>query len=150
MTKRNARVSGIPFGTAAGRLRKMVMFDMARQLGRNICYRCGKPIESAEELSVDHKTPWLDNEEAFWDLDNIAFSHLLCNSLASDRSRPRPGGEKKTRKVGPEGTAWCQGHQAFLPIENFYNRKDHWNGKDPYCIECKKNQWAKQRKNGEE
>ncbi len=143
MGKRNTHVSGIPVGTAAGRLRKMVMFELIRRLGENRCYRCGELIESADELSIDHKKPWLEDHSLFWDLNNVAFSHFLCNSIASDRSGPRPGGDKKRRKSGPEGTAWCQGHQAFLPLENFYNRQDHWNGKDPYCKECKRDQRRK-------
>ena len=139
--KRNKIVSGMPVGTAQGRLRKLVMFDLIQKLNLDTCYRCGKKIESVEELSLDHKQSWLDQHELFWDLENIAFSHLLCNSLASDRSGPRE--RIKSRKIGPPGTAWCQGHQAFLPVENFYNHKNHWNGLDLYCKNCKKTLWKK-------
>lgn len=138
MPKRNRFVSGVPVGTAKNRLRKLVMFNLLKRLAENICYRCGKPIESADELSIDHKNSWIENHESFWDINNIAFSHFLCNSLAGDRRRP--GDKIKQRKIGSEGTVWCQGHQAFLPIENFYNRIDHWNGKDPYCKDCKRRQ----------
>lgn len=142
MAKRNRVVSGIPVGTAANRLRKQVMFSLLQRLGENTCYRCGQSIDHVEDLSMDHKNPWIDDHDAFWDLNNIAFSHFLCNSLASDRRRPENKSGQERRKVGPDGTVWCQGHQAFLPIENFYNRADHWNGKDPYCKDCKRKQAA--------
>lgn len=79
--------------TAAHKLRKSVMFDMVVRLGRDCCFRCGDKIETASELSIEHKTPWEsadDPRETFFDLDNIAFSHLKCNSLAINRYR-RPG-----------------------------------------------------------
>ena len=79
---------GMPFGTAQGRLRKMIMFQMIQKLGLDICFQCGKKIETVEELSIEHKIPWLDKENAkelFWDLDNIAFSHLNCNVSAGRR-----------------------------------------------------------------
>jgi len=131
----------MPVGTAAGRLRKQIMFELIGRQGLDTCFRCGQKIESAEELSIDHKQDWIDNHELFWDLDNIAFSHFLCNSVASFRSGKRQ--PSKYRKVGPPNTAWCQSHQQFLPIENFYPRKDHWNGVDPYCKECKRKQFKR-------
>ena len=140
MPRRNKYVNGVPVGTAANRLRKQVMFHLLKRLGENICYRCGKIIVSADDLSIDHKDSWIDNHDSFWDLDNIAFSHFLCNSLAADRKLPYKRERVKSRKMGPPGTVWCQGHQDFLPIDNFYNRSDHWNGKDPYCKDCKREQ----------
>ena len=79
---------GMPFGTAQGRLRKMIMFQLLREFKKNICFQCGKEIETVEELSIEHKVAWLDKENAkelFWDLDNIAFSHLSCNSSVATR-----------------------------------------------------------------
>jgi len=72
---------GMPYGTACHRLRKMILFDLLEKRGENVCYRCGKLIDTYDELSVEHKKAWLNvNPELFWDLDNIAFSHLRCNS----------------------------------------------------------------------
>ena len=79
--KKNTQL-GMPIGTAGNRLRKEIMFKLLTKLNENICYRCGKKIESAEELSIEHKEPWLDSpnpKELFFDLENIAFSHLSCN-----------------------------------------------------------------------
>jgi uncharacterized protein YdaU (DUF1376 family) len=37
-------------------------------------------IETADELSIEHKLPWEGvSVKLFWSLDNIAFSHLRCN-----------------------------------------------------------------------
>lgn len=78
---------GMPIGTANARLRKMVLFDVLRRHGENVCCRCGEKIESVMELSLEHKKPWLHvSADLFWDLDNIGFSHTRCN-------QPTPGGE---------------------------------------------------------
>lgn len=73
---------GINVGTAAHRLRKMILFKLVQESGRDQCFRCGDKISSVEELSIEHKVPWLDSEQPsqlFFDLENIAFSHLKCN-----------------------------------------------------------------------
>lgn len=70
----------MPFGTACARLRKSILFHLLKQLGQNICYRCECAIDNIDELTIDHKIGWLDNPDLFWDLENIAFSHSLCNS----------------------------------------------------------------------
>ena len=74
---------GMPYGTASHKLRKIIIFSLVVKLGENFCFRCGKKIESEKDLSIEHKTPWLDSEnptELFFDLQNIAFSHLGRNS----------------------------------------------------------------------
>lgn len=83
---------GMPIGTAMARLKKMMMFQMAQKLGQDICYRCGKRIETVKEISVEHKKTWLHSEDPiklFFDLDNIAFSHHSCNSHAGRVKRKR-------------------------------------------------------------
>jgi len=75
-------------GKASGRLKKEIMFNLLSRLGENICFQCLKTIDSADELSVEHKTPWLNSEDPcrlFYDPENIAFSHLRCNSSAARR-----------------------------------------------------------------
>lgn len=80
---------GESYGAASNRLRKQVMFKLIQQLGLEHCFRCEGIIESAESLSLEHKDAWLSAEDpksSFFDLDNIAFSHLSCNSGAADKS----------------------------------------------------------------
>jgi len=81
---------GMPIGTASARLRKTIVFDLLKQLNQNVCFQCGTEIESEKELSIEHKTPYLDSEnpkELFFDLENIAFSHLNCNIGARRSSK---------------------------------------------------------------
>lgn len=81
--EKRARQLGMNPSTAVGRLRKMVLFNRIKRVGEDVCYRCGEKITNVKDLSLDHKIPWLDNDTTlFWDLDNIAWSHCNCNSLA--------------------------------------------------------------------
>jgi hypothetical protein len=95
MSKSNDKKSkqlGMPHGTAYARLRKQVLFRLLEKHNENVCFQCSKKIEKVEDLSLEHKIPWLDGSiELFWDLDNIAFSHLNCNIGAS-----RPATDFKT------------------------------------------------------
>jgi hypothetical protein len=101
------------------------------RLEENICFKCAKEIVTVDELSIEHKEPWEGRSaELFWDLNNIAFSHLRCNTIHRVKI-----GEYNTakRKIGPEGTAWCIGCQKFESIENFYKSPTRWNGLQGYC-----------------
>lgn len=93
---------GMPGGTANGILRKSIMFSMMVALGLNECFQCGETIENVDSLSIEHKEPWLDSDnpkERFFDLSNIAFSHLSCNVRAArkpNRGRKVVHGSKST------------------------------------------------------
>lgn len=74
---------GMLAATASSRLRKEVMFSLVKELGKNHCYRCKEEICSAADFSLDHKVDWIGAEkplELFFDLNNVAFSHLKCNT----------------------------------------------------------------------
>ena len=72
---------GMPWGTANNRLRKSIMFKYIKMAGDDICFRCEKVIERIEDLSIEHKLSWQGvSTQLYWDLDNIAFSHLSCNT----------------------------------------------------------------------
>lgn len=86
---------GMPHGTASGQLRKKILFSLLEETNKNICFQCGNKIEKESDLSIEHKEPWLDSEnptKKFFDLDNIAFSHLSCNSGAARQTRIRNHG----------------------------------------------------------
>lgn len=88
---RKAKQLGMPVGTASNQLRKMVLFDLLKRHGENVCFRCGQEIETPDDLSIDHKTPWLDNDASlFWDLSNVAFSHSKCNYSAAKKIKKGP------------------------------------------------------------
>ncbi len=105
---------GMPIGTAANRLRKMILFSLVCRLELNTCYQCGKEILAVGDLSIEHKEPWLQADDpvtSFFDLDNIAFSHLSCNIAAGVRptkkyanARERKSAENKRRwaRMTPE------------------------------------------------
>ena len=83
--KKKYDLLGVPFGTANNKLRKLILFDLIKKLGYDVCFQCGKKIEYAEELSIEHKIPWQSSDrpiEMFFSLENIGFSHLHCNIKA--------------------------------------------------------------------
>lgn len=85
-----SKLLGMPHGTAANRLRKSILFSLVCRLDLNECFQCQEEILSVDDLSIEHKEPWIQSEhpiDSFFDLDNIAFSHLRCNVGAAG---PRP------------------------------------------------------------
>jgi|JI10StandDraft_1071094.scaffolds.fasta_scaffold10823_6 hypothetical protein len=80
---------GMNPSTASGRLVKDILYSLVVQTNKDNCHHCGKKI-NREDFSIEHKVPWLDSEDPqylFFDLSNIAFSHLKCNTSAA-RTRP--------------------------------------------------------------
>ncbi len=132
---RKAEILGMPYGTAGNRLRKLIMFHLLERHGENVCFKCKHPIETVDELSIEHIRPWqLGGPHLFWDMDNIAFSHLSCNR----QSVSKPGSGLKLRKIGPDGTAWCNKCKGFLPTDMFYKNRSNWNGYNNRCVPCTK------------
>jgi hypothetical protein len=133
MLKKN-KVLGIPHGTAQARLRRNLIFHLARLAGLDICYRCDKLIETQDTISIDHKEDWLNSDnpvEKFFDISNIAFSHKKCN-------KPYLGGSFRgnstSRREQDSNTSWCSKCRDFLPISNFYKHKNgRWNGLARIC-----------------
>ena len=119
---------GMPHGTATNRLRKMILFDLLKRYNENVCVRCNTLIESIDDLSIEHLKPWEGiSADLFWDLNNVAFSHLCCN---------RPHSIPGPKIVTPEGTAWCSKHQAALPISEFHKATRNDDGLREYCKIC--------------
>lgn len=130
-SERKATFLGMPFGTANARLRKMILFRLIQKCGEDVCFKCGMKIEHVNDLSIEHKEPWEGRSiDLFWDLDNIAFSHIRCNL-----PHRIPGGFYK-RKIGPEGTAWCCGCQQFKSKSLFHRNRSNWHGVSDYCRQC--------------
>ena len=130
--KKKTAFLGMSHGTAQNRLRKMILFKLVREAGLSLCFRCKEQIETIENFSIEHKTPWLGVDvELFWDLDNIAFSHLSCNCGA--RRIP-------SDKVGPDGTKWCNFCETFKNVGEFRKRTSSKGAEIPaqYCRSCAK------------
>ena len=82
MTK--AQQLGMNPSTASHRLVKDLLFHFV-VVSDLKCHRCGEEM-SRDDFSIDHIKPWMHSEnpvELYFDLTNIAFSHLVCNTTAS-------------------------------------------------------------------
>lgn len=123
---------GMPYGTASNRLRKHLLFELLKRHGENTCVRCGETIERVDDLSVEHIKPWEGiSAGLFWDLSNVAFSHLHCN-------RPHRNWGGAGRKIqAPEGQSWCFSCERFKQRDEFAIHSRRWNGVDAECKECK-------------
>lgn len=81
---------GISHGAACNQLKKLILFSLVKETCRDTCYRCGKRIENIDNFSIEHIRPWQKEKEpkkAFYDLNNIAFSHLSCNIAAAEKDK---------------------------------------------------------------
>jgi hypothetical protein len=116
---------GMPHGTANNRLRKNILFHLLKKHGENICNRCSKPIVLVEELSVEHIKPWEGvDAQLFWDIDNIAFSHLRCN-VSSHRT--------PNKIYAPEGKSWCSMCKDFKSRTEFHQSTATVSGLQRQC-----------------
>lgn len=92
-----SKILGMNYGTASNRLRKQLLFKYVQMAKEDNCYRCGKQILTVNEFSIDHKESWENiSKDLFWNLDNIAFSHLKCNIKAANR-------EDEKNRIGKSG-----------------------------------------------
>lgn len=106
---------GMNPGTASYRLTKDLLFDFVSKAGHR-CHQCGGEL-ARDNFSIEHKEPWLDSRDPsalFFDIANIAYSHLKCNFAAArkpmkiyqtpeDRKRANADIEKRRwQNMGPE------------------------------------------------
>ena len=118
---------GVHASTARYQLIRVILLHYIRECGEDKCYRCGVPIEDPNDLSIDHKIPWLHNgKELFYDIGNIAWSHKKCNKA-----------DRTGRKQSKEGYSWCCVCKKELPLEEFSKKATRWNGVDFDCKSCK-------------
>jgi len=83
----------IQLGMSKGRARHILItkliFEFICHANLNSCHRCKLPM-TVDSYSIDHKVDWLDSLnplEVYLDLQNIGFSHKICNSLAAKRHK---------------------------------------------------------------
>lgn len=101
---------GMPAGTAMARLKKNILFSLVQECGKDTCYRCGKKIEDVVNFSIEHKKPWQNSDtpkELFYDLNNIAFSHMNCNYGAASKN------VDELREISREAFRQCKRHSKF-------------------------------------
>lgn len=86
--KERAVQLGMSVGAARNKLHKSILFDLVCKLEQNICFQCGDFINNIDDFSIEHMEPWLHKENSkdlYFDLNNIAFSHLKCNIKSARR-----------------------------------------------------------------
>ena len=77
-------------GASSHKLDRMIMMKLIQETGKDVCFQCGQKIEDVNTLSVEHKETWQEADDpkaAFFNMENIAFSHLRCNVSANGSSR---------------------------------------------------------------
>lgn len=92
MSKKKCEALGMNHGAAAHQLRKNILFHLLEKLEMNVCFQCNRVIVDTKDLSIEHKDPWMsakDPKNSFFDLDNIAFSHLTCNISAAQKPQKK-------------------------------------------------------------
>jgi hypothetical protein len=103
-------------GALNHRLDRMIIMKLIQDTGQDSCFQCGQQIEDVDDLSIEHKEPWQgasDPKASFFDLENIAFSHLRCNISANGSSR-------KTHC--PQGHPYSELNTRIRPRGNGYTR----------------------------
>ena len=149
MNKKKTELLGINFSTASQRLRKNLLFALVVDADKNICFHCHKVIDSVDEFSIEHKEPWMSSKnpvQAFFSIENIAYSHLYCNIAAAEKPHKKfftdeSRKEKQfarwatTRQLANQNEAVCQrailtnnaGHSSFAwrkkKTKNEHNKK---------------------------
>jgi len=100
---------GMNPSTASGRLNKDLLFAFIEAAGHK-CFRCGEDL-TRDTFSIEHKEAWLDSTNPvglFFDLGNIAYSHLTCNIKASRPSNKKyfTSEDKRLAKNEQERQRW--------------------------------------------
>ncbi len=121
----------MPIGTASNKLKKNLLFELVKKCELDTCYRCGNKIETVKEFSIEHKISWYDSDDPinlYFDLDNIAYSHLSCNSTASKqtiRDKKNKTGyrgvrfdTREERKLKPYQACFWDG-EKYIKSKNF-------------------------------
>jgi hypothetical protein len=116
--KRRAEQLGMSYGKACSILKKTILFTLLRIYNLNYCFHCKEEILNIKDLSIEHKISWLDNRpELFWDLNNIAFSHLSCNCSKANK--------EAMKKYIKHGSSRYNVHGCRCKICKEYKRKQN-------------------------
>lgn len=83
LSDRTYQKLGLHKSSAQRKLVRILLFEYVKNSGDNFCWQCGEEITELDKFSIEHKKPWScaeDPKQAYFDLDNVTFSHLSCNS----------------------------------------------------------------------
>lgn len=100
--EKKSRLLGMSFGTARARLDRDLLFKLATEIGHT-CFRCEQPLVR-DNFSIDHKENWSiadDPQKAYFNLENIAFSHSACNAAYHSNRKYKTEAERlEARREG--------------------------------------------------
>jgi hypothetical protein len=102
MSNKKQEQLGMNPSTAQHKLLKDIMWDLIVKTNQDTCCKCGCKM-TRETFSIEHLVPWLDSDnpiELFFDLENIAFSHLKCNIADSRKTYSECGTVNRYCKYG--------------------------------------------------
>ena len=117
MNKKQLQLGMNP-STASGRLVKDLLFNLVKDTP---CFHCGQAL-TRDTFSIEHKVPWLDSDspvELFFDIDNITYSHNVCNIKAGRRPHkhaPEQAVEAKLRNLA-NARKWKEDNRVYDPEE---------------------------------
>jgi hypothetical protein len=117
---------GMNPSTAAHRLRVDLLFDLAVKAGHT-CFRCNQPL-TRETFSIEHKVAWQSSEDpkaTFFDLANIAYSHLACSSGAAIRPNKYSSEQARHDATRAHRTAKMRGYYTPEARRDKYLRTGH-------------------------
>lgn len=111
---------GIHPSTASNRLIKDLLYRYI-SYDSVVCHQCGEPM-TRDTFSVEHKIPWLDSDDPagmFYDLSNIAYSHLACNIAAIRRKKSAAKCGTKARYSAGCRCVECKSAEAAYKRANY-------------------------------
>ena len=148
-SQRIAPQLGMAHGTAANKLRKNILFYLAQQLDLTWCFKCGTLIESVDDFSIEHKEPWEGRDaELFWDLNNIAFSHLSCNRVHKVTGKENIKKAQEANRKCEGDLKWCWRCKTCLPLDRFTRNASNFDGLE-YCCSICRNEWQRKKYRGD-
>lgn len=120
-----AKQLGMNPGTASHRLVKDLLYDFVIKAGHK-CHRCGKEMDR-ENFSIEHIEPWLHSPDPvalFFDISNIAYSHLRCNAAAGRRPNQIHADAKERSRV-QFARYYAKNGERWNEVRNKRRRKTH-------------------------
>lgn len=116
--RHDAELLGMPYGVAEKKLRLAVVHELTKQLGKNVCCRCGSRIESSDDFAIVHLQNWQDDPARFWDLTNVTFSHRGCEASRGPEGENSMSHRRITIKIEDENGNQLPGvkHEGTLHV----------------------------------
>lgn len=130
--QKKASQLGMNPSTASGRLIKDLLWNFVETTGNNKCHICGK-VMTRDTFSVEHIVPWLDSDnpvDTFFDVDNVAYSHLKCNIGSARKASEMPNASVRS---GINTSRGRFNAEDIIHIRRNYKSRCSINGNKAYC-----------------